>query len=321
MIVLVNNTLRTYDDPTLLYFDYVLYITRQIESFEILSISGKSIQEYLTSLKYTDGDYILGKVGPESFRDVVWKLHKQGDESRLMISPSFKDNAERIEYCLKEKIRCKDNNPNNPDDIICMVNNIERTKFYELWAILKQCLIHFKLPHEYGIEPFKKLIKVLKSGLKHLPNLNKGEEVGQTEWIFHYFLLNDDQECDLKEVLHKFKRENKGLPISNIIQLIYDFQFDLVKTKCSKFLRNCIPISDFARYCILVRHSIFSNYKDSKYNLVLFWNQIWKEWSESTDEERLRKKNWVVKQIMRIHLSVLMEIYHTAIILLEMFQC
>lgn len=281
----MDDVLYAYSEPSRLASDYALYISRQVKTFQLLSVKDLTIQEYLTSLNYSDNDFLCGKIGPEIFRKFLWNKNKN------CISPTLRDNLQRFYNVTdnNKKIQKHVNNNLNDDYIICLIPIDNLMNFYSLWNILKEIKKHFKLPYEISVEPVKKLSRILKSALKHLPKLSKNQLVSETNWIFSYFLVNKEQEKNLKNLLDRFKTERINLPIFSIISLIYEFQSEIIKIKTSRFLKDSIPISEFARYCVLIRHSIFSNKSGSRHNLVLFWNEIWNEWENSTDEEKSKK--------------------------------
>ena len=332
MIILVDNVIKMYDDPITLYFDYMMYVSNRIRTFEILSTSDKSIQEYLTSLK-VNGDYVLGKFGPKTFRYIVWDGKRYG--------PAFSANNEKIfrnNRCTNlsksennGKLRLhrsmpdlRNNNLNSGNNIstrsetfhivpIFNSTGIERSKFVKLWSVVKEAQNHFKLPHEIGIDPIKDLVRILKSAIKHFPSseipcYNNDNDFG---WVLNYFLLSEDQANNIMVLFEKLKEDNKAFPIVSVSELISDLQMTVSTIKCSRFLKDSIPISQFSRYCILFKHNIFNSVPGSRKDLVLFWSKAWKEWIDTSDDEKKMKmlgsvsihRNWADDEEMKLFIE------------------
>lgn len=300
MIVLVDNILNAYDDPILLYIHYCMYISHKILKFEILSIKHQTIPEYLTSLNVS-GDYIHGLAGPKSFRYIVWKGKRYG--------PTFCANPEKLNDLfnkqedeeLDEEFRSYSTSTDSSDESMEFNNSIipvlftdeaDKIRFLKLWKILNIAKLHYKLPHEIVNDPIRRLVRILKSGINHLPKLTDdqyNEYYQDLDWIFDYFIMNENQIKILNELIKFYKTEKISIPIFQIIQLISEFQIEILNIKSSKFLKESTPISDFARYCILIRHSIFSKFNGSRKDLILFWNEIWNEWISLSHDERSKK--------------------------------
>lgn len=348
MIVLLDNVLQAYDDPILLFFHYMMYVSREIYSFQLLSTKDTTIQQYLTSLSVS-GDYLAGKFGPRNFRCTVWKNKRFG--------PAFGANIEKLQdYANKDilyfnvlgneineneitntngelEINKVNNNKygmsflnriqskqhgveelsdsdfevtsgsssrtstlshyNLTHDIMPIFNGkiAEKERFMEVWDILNEAKQHFKLPHEIGVDPVRRLMRILRSAIKHQPKLNDDfhYEWKNPYWICNYFLMTEEQEKNIKHFIDQLRFENKSQPFVSISKLIVEFQQDISDMKCSRFLKDSMPVSEFARYCFLVRHSIFHSKAGSRKDLVLFWNEVWKEWLNSSEEERSKK--------------------------------
>lgn len=317
MIVLLDNVLQAYSDPVLLFFHYMMYISHQINSFELLSTTDSTIQQYLTSLN-SDGDYISGKIGPKNFRYTLWKGKRYG--------PAFCANNEKLGDFTSLSSETKTNNtaPHNTNNVdhpldsrehITMSRKItgseipssivisyktrvvpifggtesEKERFLVLWKILNESQAHFKLPHEIGIDPIKRLIRTLKSSIKHSPKVTYAVEYYNPYWILDYFIATEEQEKAVKELINTIIQNNQLFPLVSISYIISSFQYDILKIKCSRFLKDSMPLSEFARYCVLVRHNIFTLYPGSRKDMLLFWNKVWTEWSNSSDEERSKK--------------------------------
>lgn len=327
MIVLLDNVLQAYDDPVLLFFHYMMYVSHDIATFQLLSTKETTIQEYLTSLSVS-GDYLAGKFGPRDFRYIIWKNKRFGpafgaNNERFQDYVNFENDNNTGKYLLSHKAMDRkflvvDNAkvgsifglPSLPQkteplssgsstfsdrsfghNITPMLNAsvIETERFLEIWEILSEAKMHFKLPHEIGVDPVRRLIRILRSALKHFPRLDSEESFKDPYWVCDYFLLTEDQEKSIRHLIDRLRTERIGPPLVAISTLIAEFQQDIVEMKASRFLKDSIPVSEFARYCILVRHSIFSSKAGSRKDLILFWDEVWKEWLNSTDEERSKK--------------------------------
>lgn len=345
MIVLLDNVLQAYDDPVLLFFHYMMYVSHQVEKFCLLSTKDTTIPEYLTSLSVS-GDYLTGKFGPRDFRCIIWRGKR--------IGPAFGANNEKLhDYTNRENIHVDDRNMPSMEKKFDVVNNIRpksflgfpslaaktdytipgfstntdtiehsivpvlnasasgKERFLEIWDILTEAKSHFKLPHEIGVDPVRRLMRILKSAIKHLPKMNTLEHMRDPYWICDYFLLSEEQEKNVKHLIDRMRAEQIMLPLVAISKLIAEFQQDILEMKSSRFLKDSIPVSEFARYCVLVRHSIFSAKVGSRKDLLLFWDEVWKEWLSSSDEERSKKmlgcagvhRSWADDDEMRLFVA------------------
>lgn len=307
MIVLLDNVLQAYNDPTLLFFHYMMYVSHQINNFQLLSTTDTTIQQYLTSLRVT-GDYLSGKYGPRDFRSIIWKGKRFG--------PAFGANNEKLDDYIghlthSQYLTLQNNTTNSSSsnssnylsrsssftqpkfnsDIIPLINApiSDKERLLKIWDILNEAKRHFKLPHEIGVDPVRRLIRTLKSAIKHIPKLEHEDNQKNPYWVCDYFLMTEDQEKNVHNLIDKMKSENIPLPLVSISNLIVEFQNDLITIKCSRFLKDSTPVSEFARYCFLVRHSIFSLKNGSRKDLIIFWDAVWKEWLNSSEEERSKK--------------------------------
>lgn len=365
MIVLLDNVLQAYDDPVILFFHYMLYASREIQNFQLLSTQHTTIQQYLTSLSVT-GDYLAGKFGPRNFRCIIWKNKRFG--------PAFCANNEKLEdFMNKDQIEENEysedefnlrnnkfekhsdnteakfilglpilNRVNSSSEFSCCSNSTlssrsstlsninsyisniipmlnvsvnEKERFLEIWEILNEAKLHFKLPHEIGIDPVRRLIRILRSALRHLPKLDKDyvytSKFKDPYWVCYYFLLTEEQEKNVKNLIDQLNLNNLALPLVSISNLIADFQMDILNMKCSRFLKDSIPVSEFARYCFLIRHSIFHSKIGSRKDLILFWDEVWKEWLNSSEEERSKKmlgcvgvqRSWADDEELRLFIA------------------
>lgn len=268
MIVLLDNTLHAYDDPVRLFFDYVRYISRQVTIFRVISTQTSSISEYLTNAK-TTGDYLKGEVGPTNFRE-IWSGQRYG--------PAFNASIEKYKDIHSKK-----------DDYVSIIPLVnQHDEFSKRWYILNEARSHFKLPHEIAIDPVKRLVKSLKSAIRHFSR-NIDVPYPDPNWVLNYFIVTPNQEKKIKEMLKIMKGMGVPLPIVSIVDIIKEYQDVLLEMKCSKFLKDSVPVSDFARYCIVLRHHIFGADPRARKDLVLFWKLIWEEWNCTSDEERSRK--------------------------------
>lgn len=281
MIVLLDNVIHSYEDPILLFCHYAMYISRQIQSFYLLSIETQSIEQYLTSF-HTHGDYLSGKLGPKSLRNMIWQNKRYG--------PAFKANNERVMSILANEKNQLSNVEGelNKSIIPLLSNNADKVSFSKIWEVLISAERHFKLPHEITVDPVKSLSRVLKWALKYSENSTATVST-DFKWIFQYFIISETQRNDLEKLLHTLREKSIALPMVSILMVIADFQRTILNFRSSRFLKESVPISDFARFCILVRHHIFSKFKNSRKDLVLFWREIWNEWSNLSDEERKRR--------------------------------
>jgi uncharacterized protein YbgA (DUF1722 family) len=330
MIVLVDNYIHEYNDPILLFFHYMMFISHQIKSFQILSTKDSTIQEYLTSLNVS-GDYLHGKAGPKSFRYIIWKGKRYGPafcanmEKLQDLEITQELNNERVFRRTLSNSSLNSNESNESDDCgfqidyrkyrfilpIIPLDDINQVRFQKLWTILNNAKLHFKLPHEIINDPVRRLIRILRSGLKHMPKLNDKDIVGDLVWLFDYFIINDEQKKIINELIENYKNNRITIPLVSISNLLVDFQHEILKIKCSRFLKESTPISEFARYCVLIRHNIFATYNGSRKDLILFWNEVWKEWLNSSDEERGKKmigsvgvhRSWADDDEMRLFIE------------------
>ncbi|TID29626.1 hypothetical protein CANINC_001745 [Pichia inconspicua] len=280
MIVLLDNVIHSYEDPILLFCHYAMYVSRQIKSFQLLSTESQSIEQFLTSF-HADGDYLTGKLGPKSLRNLIWRNNRYG--------PAFCANNERIMSITSKDMILKNLNDDSDNRIVPLFNNgTEKTTFLKIWQVILSAQQHFKLPHEIVIDPIKSLSRVLKSALKYCRRSTTPKNF-EFQWIFNYFIMNETQRNDIQKLINSLIKNRIMLPMVPILTVIADYHRTLLNFRSSKFLKESVPISDFARFCILVRHQIFSKLKDSRRNLVIFWHGVWNEWSKLSDDERRKR--------------------------------
>ncbi|GAV26767.1 hypothetical protein PMKS-000223 [Pichia membranifaciens] len=326
----------------------MMYVSQQVESFCLLSTKDTTIPEYLTSLSVS-GDYLTGKFGPRDFRCIVWKGKRFGPAFGAN-NEKLHDYANRenipdddrnisVQNSVEKKFDVNNTRVNNvfgipsfatktasltpcssttldgifEHSIIPVLNASvsDKERFLEIWDILVEAKSHFKLPHEIGVDPVRRLIRILKSAIKHLPKMDTQEHIKYPYWVCNYFLLTEEQAKNVKHLLDRMSTERVIPPLVAIATLIAEFQQDILELKSSRFLKDSIPVSEFARYCVLVRHSIFSAKVGSRKDLLLFWDEVWKEWLSSSDEERSKRmlgcagvhRSWADDDEMRLFVA------------------
>lgn len=305
MIVLVGDSIQCYDDPVLLFCHQIMYITRSISHFKVISLTHSSIKQYLISIDQElaqQGDYLAGKLGPLYLQKIMWQA--QG----LKLGPTWASNIQR----WLDSTNNINNNGNNGQLSRCssisslpQIPTIEKehyliplmnttdsntNRLIKTWITLQHIKEYFKLPRELNVVPFKKITKVLRGCIKY-GKVNHGCYLGMMDiyWIFDHLLLNDDQYNQLKSLIDELYESDIFFPFEQISQILVDYEYAILKLKTSRFLKDSLPNSDFARYCLLVKNHIFTTIPKSRKDINLFWREVWGHWRLLTPDERNRK--------------------------------
>ena len=321
MIVLINDAIQVQNSPQELYYALLAHAAGRMTRFRILSTTATTVEEYLTQIdaktihSNTAGDYIRGRCGPEAFRDMVWNGQRYGPafsgwekyandvrtgglHMRLHVRPSgsfyepgisTKDDTTTVGIFADEDRSVPVVLFGSSSTSASASSSADRMNFAQIWRCVCAAQEHFKLPYEVSVGPVKQLVRVLKSAMKHFPHVNDKDTLFDETWVLKYFFMSAEQEQSVRSLLERMRAEHVPFPHVGVLDVIAEFQRGLLKIRTSRFLKDSTPISEFARYCLLVRHGVFAGVLGSRYDLPLFWREVCKDWDNANAEDRKKK--------------------------------
>lgn len=291
MIVLINNIVYSYKDPAVLFYHYMLYLSHGIENFEVLSLTAFTIPEYLTTTS-SSGDYITGKLGPSTLQNHLWSGNRYG--------PAWSSFT---------KWKVPSNDLSNKSTLIPLKSmaNEEYTVLQKKWTTLLKAEKHFKLPSDIS-SATKNIIKTLRSAIDHSPKVSVGMK-GYKYWVLEHVIYNEEQKKVICQLIDDLDQRGLMFPFVSVCNILREFEDQIMCLKTSRFLKDSIPVSEFARYCLLVKGQIFKTTLGSKRDLNKFWKVAWNDWECMDENERKKKvvgvsvKSWADDDEMRLFIE------------------